>query len=384
MGKAPQDTMAEKRDYYEVLGIERTATAEQVKRAYRKGALRYHPDNYKGDKAEGEAKFKELAEAYEVLSDPAKRQRYDQYGHEGLRGARMPDFSSMGFGDIFSMFEDIFSGMGGFGGRGARRGPGRGVDLETEVTLTLEEVATGVDRTLEFERMDRCEECSGSGAKPGSQPQTCPACRGYGQQEQMLGPFVRVVPCQQCGGAGSIVTDPCPNCRGKGRVRGQRTLTVHVPAGIRDGQVVRVRGEGEAGDPGATPGDLHVYVRIKPHPMLTRRGEDLLCQVPIAFSQAALGGKIQVPVLNGTEELDIPAGTQNGEVLKIKNHGLPALHGNKTGDEYVQVYIEVPKKLTDEQRNLLEQFAETEDRNVTPERKSFFKRLKDYFATVVL
>ena len=370
--------MAEKRDYYEVLGVGRDAGPDEVKRAYRKGALKYHPDNYRGDKAEGEAHFKELAEAYEVLSDSVKRQRYDRYGHAGLRGAGMHDFSSMGFGDIFSMFDDIFSGMG-TGGR-QRRGGGRGLDLETEMEISLEQVPLGVEQTLEFERMDVCGSCGGSGAKSGSAPLKCPACGGNGRQEQVLGPFIRTVTCDRCGGRGSIITDPCGDCRGTGRGRKQRVLSVHIPAGIRDGQAVRVRGEGEPNADGTSRGDLHVYVRVLPHPMLSRRGDDLICQVPITFAQAALGGKVQVPTLDGTEEVAIPPGSQNADVIQLKRRGLPSLRGRGKGDQYVQVFIEVPKKLTQQQRQLLEEYAQTEEVNVTPERKSFFEKLKECFS----
>ena len=370
--------MSEKRDYYEVLGVERDASPDQIKRAYRKGALKYHPDNIQGDKAEGERKFKELAEAYEVLSDPVKRQRYDRYGHEGLRGAGMHDFSSMGFGDIFSMFEDIFSGMGFSAGRTRTD---RGLDLETEVELTLEQVATGVDHTLEFERMDLCEECGGSGSKRGSPQRKCTACGGYGRSEQFLGPFVRVVACPRCGGKGTTIADPCPKCRGGGKRRKTRILAVHIPSGVREGQVVRVRGEGEPGESGTRRGDLHVYVRIRPHPMLTRHGDDLICQVPLSFTQAALGGKTRVPTLTGTEEIDIPPGTQNADVLPMKQRGLPSTRTGRKGHQFVQVFIEVPKKLTARQRELLKDYAKTEEKHVTPQRKSFFEKLKACFSS---
>ncbi len=376
--------MPQKRDYYEVLGVEKSADGATIKRAYRRLALKYHPDNFKGDKAEGEKRFKELAEAYEVLSDEQKRRQYDQFGHEGLRGAGMHDFSNMGFADIFSMFEDIFGG-GGFGG-GRGRGPAaqRGLDLETEIGISLEDVATGVDHTLEFERMDLCETCDGSGAKPGSDPSKCATCGGYGQvQQQMQGFFgvsVRIVTCPKCQGKGTIISNPCEDCNGSGRSRRKRVLTVHIPAGIRDGQVVRIRGEGEPGQSGTTHGDLHVYVRVKPHPMLLRRGDDLFCRVPITYPQAALGGTIQVPTLGGTEKLDVPSGTQNGDLLTMKKKGLPSSRNHRPGDQHVQIYVEVPRKLTARQRELLQEFARTEDAEATPERKGFFDKLRDYFA----
>jgi molecular chaperone DnaJ len=372
--------MPTKRCYYEVLQVERSADATTIKRAYRKLALKFHPDNYKGDKAEGEKKFKELAEAYEVLSDSEKRQRYDQFGHEGLRGSGMHDFSNMGFGDIFSMFNEIFGGMGG---QRYRRASDRGLDLETEVELTLEEVAVGVEKTLEFERMDLCETCAGSGARPGSQPSRCETCGGYGQVQQQvsgfLGMSLRVIDCPDCGGKGQIISDPCEACHGTGRSRTQRTLTVTIPAGIRDGQVVRVRNEGEPGRAGTTRGDLHVYISVAQHPLLTRRGDDLICQVPLSFATAALGGTVPVPTIEGPEDIQIKPGTQNGEVITLKKKGLPDIRGRRNGNLHVQVYIEVPRKLTDRQKELLEAYAGLEEYNQQPEHKSFLDKLKDHF-----
>ena len=371
--------MSKKRDYYEVLGVDAAASPDDIRRAYRRAALKYHPDNYKGDKAEGEKKFKELAEAYEVLGDPAKRQRYDRFGHAGLRGQTVHDFSSMGFGDIFSMFEDIF---GDFGFAGARAAGG-GLDLETQVELTLEQVAAGDKRTLEFDRNDFCDTCGGSGSKPGTAPDRCTTCGGFGQVQQQVPGFfgvsVRVLTCPQCRGKGSIVNDPCPTCRGIGRARKRRILTVHVPPGVRDGQVIRVRGEGEPGQAGTGRGDLHCYVRVLPHPFLTRRGDELICRVPITYAQAALGGAVEVPTLAGTDTLDIPPGTQHGDVFPLKKRGLPSFRTGKPGNQLVQVYIEVPRKLTDQQRELLKALAETEDADVDTERRNFFEKLKEYF-----
>ncbi|NQU76391.1 MAG: molecular chaperone DnaJ [Planctomycetes bacterium] len=376
--------MAGKRDYYEVLGLGKTAGGDEVKRAYRRLALKFHPDNYKGDKAEAETKFKELAEAYEVLSDPAKRQCYDRYGHEGLRGAGMHDFSSMGFGDIFSMFEDIFGGMPGVGSK-RRRGPRRGYDLEAEVTLSLEELATGVDKTLEFERNDYCKHCSGSGAKPGTQPKPCPTCGGHGQVQQAMQGFfgtgVRITPCPVCHGRGNRIETKCPKCNGTGRQRTNRVLTVHVPAGVHEGQAVRLRGEGEPGDNGAERGDLHCYVRVRQHPLLGRDGNNLICQVPISYTQAALGGQVDVPTLSGTELMDIPAGTQHGEVFTLRKRGLPDIRTGRPGHELVQVVIEVPRKLTKKQEELLNQLAQTEEKDSHPAKKSFMDKLAAYFGT---
>jgi len=369
----------DKRDYYEVLGVSRSAGGEEIKRSYRKLALKYHPDNYKGDKSEGEAKFKEVSEAYEVLSDPVKRQRYDRFGHQGLRGSGVHDFSTMGFGDIFSMFQDIFSGMGGF--TSGVHGEGHGYDLETEVELDLRQVASGAEPTLEFERMDLCETCGGNGSEPGTTTSRCEECGGYGQVQQRVQSFfgvsVRIQPCLRCRGKGKLITDPCKKCNGTGRAKKHRTLTVRIPPGVRDGQVIRVRGEGEPNESGTSRGNLHVYVRVKEHPLLTRRGDDLICSVPITFSQAALGGMIEVPTLAGAEEVEIPAGSQNGDVVSLKGRGLPSMQTGRSGSQHIVMYVDVPKKLTKEQRELLKKFAATEQTNVTPERKSFLEKIKE-------
>ena len=371
--------MPAKRDYYEVLGVGREAGSEEIKRAYRRGALKYHPDNTKGDKAEAEAKFKQLAEAYEVLSDRVKRERYDRYGHEGLRGAGVHDFSTMGFGDIFSMFEDIFGGFSGFG----RGGQDRGLDLEMQLELTLEQVATGMSQTLEFERMDVCETCRGTRSRPDKPPVKCKTCGGYGQTQQQIRGFfgvsVRVMPCPACGGAGSIVTDPCTACQGIGRTRKNRTLTVQVPAGVGDGQMVRVRGEGEPNAAGTQRGDLHCYLRVRPHPLLTRRGSDLICEVPVSFSVAALGGPVTVPTLAGPEEMTVKAGTQHGDVITLKNRGLPTPGRRGAGNQHVVVTVEVPTRLSKQQRQALEAYAKVEDADKMTQRKGFLSRLKKHF-----
>ncbi|MFI4898489.1 MAG: molecular chaperone DnaJ [Phycisphaerales bacterium JB059] len=377
------------RDYYEVLGGERTADGDEIKRAYRRMAMKYHPDRNPGD-AEAEAAFKECAEAYEILSDDAKRQRYDQFGHDAFRGAGSAahDFSRMHVDDIFSMFNDIFGGGGGggFGGR-ARAGPraARGYDLETEVSLTLKDVLTGAEREVEFSRLDVCAACSGSGAKPGTEPETCQTCGGQGkvQQQGLGGMFRMVTACPHCRGRGTVVKDKCDTCRGKGRVSKKRKLTVKIPAGISDGQAVRVQGEGEPPPPEASPtgagapGDLHVGVRVAEHDLFEREGDHLLLQMPISFTQAALGAEVDVPTLDGSTTLSIPRATEFGAMFKIPGEGLPNLRSQRRGDLVVIVKIETPKKLTSKQEDLLREFAKTEDKHVNPESHGFFKKIAD-------
>jgi molecular chaperone DnaJ len=369
-----------KRDYYEVLGVAKTANGDEIKRAYRRLAMKYHPDRINGDKTEAELKFKECSEAYEVLGDDNKRKRYDQFGFQGVTGQH--DFSHMDVTDIFSMFDEIFGGA--FGGargqtRGRQRGPARGYDLETRVELTLAEVAGGADKTLEFERQDRCETCAGTGAKQGTHPVTCVQCGGQGRvaQQGFGGMFRMVVACPNCQGRGTVVRDHCPTCAGTGRQLRKRAVVVKIPAGVHDGQAVRVTGEGEPGDAGAPSGDLHVYITVKEHPIFSRHNNDLVCQVPISFTEAALGATIDVPTLKGSEPLEIPAGTQYGEVFKLKGKGLPDVRSYRTGDELVQIVIQVPRKLNDRQRTLLRELAAGEDARVKQERKGFLDKLKD-------
>jgi molecular chaperone DnaJ len=364
-----------KRDYYEILGVTKTADGEEIKRSYRRMAMKYHPDRADGDKAEAELRFKECAEAYEVLSDPAKRKRYDQFGHGGVSGQH--DFSHMDIGDIFSMFNDIFGG----GGRASRAGAQtRGFDLETQVELTLAEVATGAEKTIEFERQDRCETCKGSGAKPGGDV-VCVQCGGQGRvaQQGFGGMFRMVTACPNCRGRGKVIKDPCNACRGSGRQMKKRVVTVKIPAGVHEGQAVRVTGEGEAGEAGAPSGDLHCYIAVKAHPIFSRHNNDLVCQIPVSFTQAALGAKLDVPTLKGAEQMDLPPGTQHGEVFKLKGKGLPDLRSTRNGDELVQILIEVPRKLTEKQKQLLRDYSATEDGQGMPQRKTFLEKLKDMF-----
>ncbi len=373
--------VAVKRDYYEVLGVSRDASAEEIKRAYRKSALKHHPDRNKGN-PEAEARFKECAEAYEILSDSQKRARYDQFGHAGLEGVGVHDFSHMDVGDIFGMFDEIFGG-GIFGGGGRRR-RSRGYDLEARVEVSLKEAAEGTERTLEFQRMDVCDRCDGSGAEPGTKRVTCGTCGGYGQVERtggLGGIFGRVVTtCPACGGRGSMPQTSCKECRGKGRRAVNRTVNFKVPAGIEAGQAVRLRGEGEPGDDGMMRGDLHVYVQVKPHPFFERHGRDLLCKLPISFTQAALGATVEVPTLTGKTEIKVPAGTQYGQLFRLSGHGMPDLRTGRRGDEMVQVLVEIPKKLRKKQADLLREFAETEDKSVLPESKGWLEKLVDFFA----
>jgi molecular chaperone DnaJ len=377
-----------KRDYYEVLGVSKNASADEIKRAYRRMAIKYHPDKNPNDK-EAETKFKECAEAYEVLSDSEKRQRYDQFGHEGLRGMGVHDYSHMRWQDIGSIFEDIFPGFGGFddlfgmGTRTRRGGPVRGYDLETSVDLTLNDIAKGIEKTIEFTRQDTCPECSGSGCAPGTTPGRCPACGGTGQIARGGGFFQMVSTCPQCKGSGEVITSPCKKCSGTARVPRKRVVNIKIPAGVHEGQGIRVANEGEPGQRGGPKGDLYCYVRIKPHDFLERDGNNLIAVVPISFTQAALGTTITVPSLNGTKSLKIPAGTQYGNIFRIKGQGLPDIRTGRTGDQLVQITIETPTKLNAKQQELLREFAKTENKTVSPKSTSFFEKLKKHFGNNV-
>ncbi|MEM0983162.1 MAG: molecular chaperone DnaJ [Planctomycetota bacterium] len=382
--------MTATRDYYEILGIEKSADADEIKRAYRRLAMKHHPDRNPGD-AEAEKAFKEAAEAYEVLSDDQKRQRYDQFGHAGVKGqgAAGHDFSRMNVDDIFSMFNDIFGGQGGGGGFGGQRGGrqrvARGYDLETEVMVTLDDVLTGCERDVEFTRLDVCGTCAGSGAKPGTTPETCTTCGGQGkvQQAGLGGMFRMVTACPACSGSGKIVKDKCETCRGKGREPKKRSLTVKIPPGIQRGQVVRVQGEGEPPPREASPsgegvrGDLHVVVDVEEHDLFDREGDHLLMEMPISFTQAALGSEVEVPTLTDPHTVTIPKASQHGAMFRVPGAGLPNLRTGRRGDLVIVSRIEIPKKLSSRQEELLREFAETEDHSVMPESQGFFKKIKD-------
>ncbi len=369
--------MAAKRDYYEVLGVAKDASADDIKRAYRRLALKYHPDRNPND-AEAEKKFKESAEAYEVLGDPDKRSKYDRFGHQGLSDTGFHEFTNAE--DIFEAFGDIFGGgmFGDLFGRRARRGPRAGRDLRVQFELDLLEAARGCSKTFDITRLELCASCRGSGAKAGSQPVTCSYCGGRGQVLQSQGFFRISQTCPGCQGRGTQIKDPCTDCSG-GRVKAKRTLQVEIPAGVDTGMRVRLRGEGEPGDNGAPRGDLYCYISVREHPLFHREGANLICQVPITFSQAALGADVDVPGLAGKQRLSVPRGTQSGEVFRLRGQGMPDPNGRAKGDLVVQVVIETPKKLTKRQEELLREFAETEQAHVTPQRKSFFDQLRNFF-----
>jgi molecular chaperone DnaJ len=371
-----------KRDYYEVLGVGKNASADEIKRAYRRMAMKHHPDKNPNDK-DAEAKFKECAEAYEVLSDPEKRKNYDQFGHEGLRGAGMHDFSRMNVEDIFSMFgfDDLFSGIFGTRSRrtGRGAGPTRGYDLETTVELTLNDIATGTEKAIEFTRQDICPECDGNGYPKGTKPERCPTCGGRGQVARGGGFFQMVSTCPQCSGSGKIITNPCKKCSGTGRVPRKRMVHIKIPAGVHEGQGVRVADEGEPGRNDGPRGDLYCYVRTKPHEFLERDGNNVIAVVPISFTQAALGATLDVPSLDGKKQLKIPPATQYGSIFRIKGQGLPDIRTRRTGDELVQIIIETPARLNTKQEELLREFAKTENKGVSPKSVGFLEKLKNYF-----
>lgn len=378
-----------KRDYYEVLGVERQATDQQIKSAYRKLALKFHPDRNPGNK-EAEEHFKEAAEAYAVLADPQKRGLYDRFGHAGVASGAA---GGAGFDPtIFADFSDIFAGLGDvfgfgdlFGARRRRGGPQRGADLRYDLEITFDESAQGTETTVQIPREETCETCEGSGAAAGTGVETCAQCRGTGQLRYQQGFLTVARPCPNCRGTGKTIAKPCSTCRGAGRVARDRTLTVKIPAGIATGQRLRLYGEGEHGSAGGPPGDLYVVVHVQEHPFFHREGDDLYCELSMPFTTMALGGEVKVPTIDGREAINVPAGTQPGSRFKLRGKGMPNVNGRGHGDLHVIARVAVPKKLTREQRQLLEELARTlpdekdDAEHGAHAEKPFFERVKDIF-----
>ena len=380
--------MADKRDYYDVLGLAKGASDADLKKAFRAQAKKWHPDVNPGDK-NAEAKFKEVNEAYDVLSDPQKRSRYDQFGHAGVdpNGFGGGAYSAGGFDfDLGDIFESFFGGSGFGSNRSSSRGRSqtqRGADLKYGLELTFEEAAFGVEKDITLTRNERCPRCRGTGAKEGSAPTTCTVCNGAGQvqvrQSTMFGQFATVKACDACKGEGRIVSNPCQQCAGSGKIRKAATLKVTIPAGIDDGQSVALRGEGEPGARGGPNGDLYVAVRVKRHPLFSRDGMNVICEMPITFAQAALGGDVDVPTLDGKVKYAIPEGTQTGAVFRLRGKGIPSLRGGSRGDQYVKTTIEVPKRLNERQKRMLREFADASGDEVHDMRKGFFEKMRQTF-----
>jgi molecular chaperone DnaJ len=372
--------MAGKRDYYEVLGVPRNARDADIKKAYRQQARLYHPDVNKAEDAE--ERFKEINEAYEVLSDEPKRAAYDRFGHAGVQGtagAGYSGFGDFGFGDIF---EEFFSGFGMGTRRRARRGPRRGADLQVKLIISFEEAAFGCEKEIKVMRHETCPHCQGSGAEPGTQPIRCAQCNGTGEvrqvQQSILGSFVNVSTCPRCRGEGEVVTTPCSQCQGQKVVQVPRTLSVKIPAGVDDGMRVRLAGEGEPGTYGGPPGNLYVVISVTPHRYYRRRDSNVLLELAINVAQAALGDEVTVPTLDGEVPLRIPPGTQSGKVFRLRSKGIPRLRRNGRGDQLVIVQVIIPTRITDEQRRLFQQLGKTLGKEVIPQpEKGFFAKLKD-------
>lgn len=346
----------EDKDYYKILGVSRNATEEEIKKAYRKLAMQYHPDRNPGDK-EAEEKFKLASEAYEVLRDPQKREIYDHYGIEGLKGTGFTGFR--GFEDIFSAFSDIFEDFFGFGTTSRRRSrPRQGADLRYDLKISFYDAAFGKETEIEIPKTINCETCNGTGIKPGTRPAICPVCKGAGQVTRSQGFFTITTTCSHCHGEGQYITHPCKECRGTGRVKKKKKIHISIPPGVDSGSKLRIRGEGEEGERGGPPGDLYVFIYVEPHEFFNREGDDILCQVPISFPQAALGAEIEVPTLDGKKNLTIPKGIESGELLRIKGEGFPRIKGSGRGDLIVQIMIKTPKNLTKRQEELLREFEE--------------------------
>ena len=370
--------MATKRDYYEVLGIDRSASEEELKRAFRKLAFKYHPDRNREDGAE--EKFKEINEAYEVLSNPEKRASYDRFGHVGAEGF------GRGFGDfdVFRGFGDIFDAFFGGTSTSARRGPQQGADLRYGLAISFEEAVFGCEEEIEIRRIENCSQCHGVGSAPGTQPSRCPECNGTGQvrrvQRSVFGRFVNMTPCNRCGGDGRIITEPCSQCRGTGKEEKARRIVVDIPAGVDDGSQIRLSGEGNAGSWGGAPGNLYVALSVREHPFFNRRGDDILYDLPINFAQAALGDEVEVPTVDSPVSLNIPTGTQTGKLFRLKEKGVPHLRGGGRGDQLVMVHVVTPESLNEEQRRLFQGLAKTLGQATMPkEERGFFHKLRDVF-----
>ena len=367
--------MPAKRDFYEILGISRNASDDDIKKAYRKQALKYHPDRNPGDKA-AEEHFKEASEAYQILSDSGRRAQYDRFGH-----AAFGDMGGGGF-DFTSSFEDLFSDVFGdfFGSpRGRGRRGRRGQDLRYDVELTFEEAAFGTEKTLQVPRMSSCDACGGRGAERANGIQTCSACRGTGQTSFQQGFFRIAKTCGSCNGQGTIITEPCSACNGSGSIRKVRTRTVKIPAGVDTGSRLMLRGEGELGAGGGPPGDLYVVIQVKEHPLFTREGTTIICEIPLSLPQAALGAEIEVPTLDGKVKKKVPAGAQSGTVFRLRGKGLPDPSGHGRGDQLVRIIVETPRRLTPRQRELLEEFGRISGDGVSPAAKGFFDKVKEMF-----
>jgi molecular chaperone DnaJ len=375
-----------KRDFYETLGVAKNASEEEIKKSYRKLAMKYHPDR-NPDSKESEEKFKEVKEAYEMLTNPEKREAYDRYGHAGvdpnMGGSGGFGGGAGGFADSFGdIFGDIFGGGGGRGGRSAGPQVYRGADLRYNLEISLEQAAHGYDTTIRVPSWDKCDTCHGSGAKPGTAPSTCTTCAGHGQVRMQQGFFSIQQTCPKCHGSGKVITDPCAPCNGAGRIKRNKTLEVKIPVGIDNGMRIRSSGNGEPGTNGGPPGDLYVEIHIKPHPVFQREGDDLHCEMPISFTKAALGGDIEVPTLSGKVSFTIPEGTQSGKTFRVKGKGIKGVRSGFAGDLFCHVVIETPVKLTDKQKELLREFEKSTSEGGpkhSPQSKTWKDKVKDFF-----
>ena len=375
----------QKRDYYEVLGVSRGASEDEIKKAYKKMARKYHPDLNPGDKT-AEEKFKEVNEAYEVLSDADKKARYDQYGHAGVD----PNFGAGGFGggfdgsfdfgDLGDIFGSFFGGGFGGGRRTNPNAPQRGESIRMSIAISFEEAAFGCEKAVTVERYETCDTCHGNGCAPGTSPEVCPDCHGTGtvqvRRQTPMGVFATSSPCPKCGGKGRIIHQPCKDCRGSGMVRKKKTIQASIPAGIDNGQTISIRGQGNAGKNGGPAGDLLITITVRPHELFRREGTSVLCEAPITFAQAVLGAELEIPTIDGKVKYTLPEGTQSGTTFRLKGKGIPSINGRGRGDQYVTVYIETPKNLNKEQKEALKKFAETMGESTYEEQKKFFKKFK--------